>query len=198
MTPTERIEQLLNGADEAMYVHQIATLAETTEDVAKESLRALAGRGLVEVIHTRGRWGNRYAAITSTKPVQPDRAPAPVAGSAVSEHCATAGAATPGTTPAFPPEAAGAAGSESLSTVADSGNEETRTFPDSISQQPAPIAQNRYVVAVPKRPLRVVKTRERAEALALAAVRRGAKGAEVFALTAVGRAKRDAVLVEQA
>lgn len=51
---------------------------------------------------------------------------------------------------------------------------------------------NRWAVAVPKRPLRVVKSRARAEALALAAVRRGAKGAEVFALTAVGRAKRDA------
>lgn len=55
----------------------------------------------------------------------------------------------------------------------------------------------RYAVAVPRRPLRVVKTRARAEALALAAVRRGAKGAEVFALTAVGRAKRDASFVEK-
>jgi len=49
---------------------------------------------------------------------------------------------------------------------------------------------------VPKRPLRVVKTQARAEALAMAAVRRGAKGAEVFALTVVGRARRDAVFQE--
>lgn len=54
----------------------------------------------------------------------------------------------------------------------------------------------RYAVAIPRRPLRIVKSRARAEALALSAVRRGAKGAEVFALTPLGRAKRDATFRE--
>lgn len=67
--------------------------------------------------------------------------------------------------------------------------------PGPISPEPAePVT--RYAVAVPKRALRIVKSRARAEALALSAVRRGAKGAEVFELMPVGRARRDAAFQE--
>src|SRR5690606_16838060 len=69
-------------------------------------------------------------------------------------------------------------------------------FRELVESQIMAVPPARYAVAVPRRPLRIVKTRARAEALALAAVRRGAKGAEVFALTTVGRAKRDATFQE--
>ncbi len=58
------------------------------------------------------------------------------------------------------------------------------------------IENPRYLVLVPKRKPRIVKSRARAEALALAAVRRGAHAAEVCELESIGTARRDAVFVE--
>lgn len=58
------------------------------------------------------------------------------------------------------------------------------------------IENPRYLVLVPKRKPRIVTSRARAEALALAAVRRGAPAAEVCELESIGTARRDAVFVE--
>lgn len=73
---------------------------------------------------------------------------------------------------------------------------DSSVFRELVESQVVGVLPTRWAVAVPKRPLRIVKTRARAEALALSAVRRGAKDAEVFALMAVGRARRDAVFME--
>ena len=62
---------VLDGATEGLYVHQIAEKSELSEDVVKHCLRTLATQARIEMIPARGRWGNRYAALTPTKPVLP-------------------------------------------------------------------------------------------------------------------------------
>ena len=163
-TPLNRVENLLQNSDDALYIHQIQREAQTTEREAKASIKVLHSMGQIEMIPTPGRWGARYAWL-AVKPV-------------VTEP------------PAIPEDDLIAGVQEAI--TGDGSGEALPEIP-LLTETSSP---SRWAVAVPKRPLRIVKSRVRAEALALAAVRRGAKGAEVFALTAVGRAKRDATFQE--
>lgn len=62
---------VLDEATEGMYVHQLADRTGLTEEIVKRCLRTLATQARIEMIPTRGRWGNRYAALTSANPVLP-------------------------------------------------------------------------------------------------------------------------------
>lgn len=70
---------------------------------------------------------------------------------------------------------------------AEAGNDAAREEASAPAQMQNP---TRYVVAVPRRKLRVVRSAERAQAAALAAVRRGAAHAQVYELVPVGSAQR--------
>ena len=65
------VADVLEASTEGLFLHQVVDKSGLLEDTVKHCLRSLAGQGRVEMIPTRGRWGNRYAAITSTKPVTP-------------------------------------------------------------------------------------------------------------------------------
>lgn len=159
-TALSRVEQLLKDSDTALYLHQIVKQADATDREAKASIKVLHAMGQIEVIPTPGRWGARYAWL-STKAVEgADTAPA-------------------------------VANTSPLTAQSSEGAKALAGFHDAVSYFRKQNA-TRFAVAVPRRPLRIVKSRARAEALALAAVRRGAKGAEVFALTPIGKARRDA------
>lgn len=210
-TPTtalSRVEAVLQAADEYMYVHQIARAAEIDEKETKKVLSTLFSMGQIDQIPSVNRWGPRYAWL-STKPVAVE--PPVIPEEDLVSGMVTVAESEPSAESEGLPMLGGRAAAfvEAASRFAESmprvlsdtlgGAEIEPTLTEQLAtfygahyqQEPA-----RYAVAVPRRPLRIVKTRARAEALAMAAVRRGAKSAEVFALTAVGRARRDAVFVE--
>lgn len=198
-TPLSRVEQLLQTSEIGLFAHQIARDAHVTEKEAKASIKSLHTMGQIEVIPTQGRWGPRYAWLAA-KPVASEPPAIPDEDLVAGAQAATTGDGT-GESLAGVPILEGAASEAFITALAEAGlqvPEVPSAFRELVESQVVTVPPARYAVAVPRRPLRIVKTRARAEALALAAVRRGAKGAEVFALTAVGRAKRDAVLVEQA
>lgn len=212
-TPLARVEQLLQRSEMGLTIQRITQDAGVTEKEAKASIKALHSMGQIEMIPTPGRWGPRYAWLAakpavSEPPAIPDEdlvagVQAAITGDGSGEALPILGddiqkvvvKALTKTHEAAP---------DGLLTGAFGGPISLPSInADTLMAQMADYRSahyrnepTRYAVAVPRRPLRIVKTRARAEALALAAVRRGAKGAEVFALTAVGRARRDAVFVE--
>lgn len=211
-TPTtalSRVEQVLQRSEMGLTIQRITQEARVTEKEAKASIKTLHAMGQIEMIPTPGRWGPRYAWLAATPvaaepPAVPDADP-PAGAVAVAEG-------EPGPELVDLPMLGGTATEafmEAASRAAESLPRAFRDMLDAAELEPTLTERlasyygahyqqepTRWAVAVPKRPLRVVTTRARAEALALAAVRRGAKGAEVFALTVVGRARRDAVFVE--
>lgn len=66
---TNKVEAVLDQADEALYIHTIVEQAMVSKDDATNALKRLAAQGLVDCTPTQGRWGNRYALIRSAKPV---------------------------------------------------------------------------------------------------------------------------------
>lgn len=187
-TPTtalSRVEAVLQASETGLFLHQIAREAHVNEKEAKEAIKALNARAQIETIPTQGRWGYRYAWLAAKNPLPKVPPPAAPAGQPETRV---------DTDPE--PEAPADSGQESAAEQATTLDDRSKRILATLGVQAVGIAPARWAVAVPKRPLRVVKTRARAEALAMAAVRRGAKSAEVFALTAVGRARRDAVFVE--
>lgn len=186
-TPTtalSRVEAVLQASESGLFIHQIAREADVTEKEAKEAVKDLAARAQIELIPTPGRWGQRYAWLAA-KPLPKVAAPE-----------APAGQPEIRVDTAPEPEAPADSGQESAAEQATTLDDRSKKILAQLGAQAVGVAPSRWAVAVPKRPLRVVKTQARAEALAMAAVRRGAKGAEVFALTVVGRARRDAVFQE--
>ncbi|WJJ93405.1 hypothetical protein [Neopusillimonas aromaticivorans] len=211
-TPLNRVETLLQNSDKALYIHQIVALADVGEKEAKTSIKTLHDMGQIETIQTPGRWGNRYAWLAA-KPVISE--PVVIAEADQVDKVADRQESLVDKTPNLqcPTEITGDGSGEALpeipildgspaEAIASAMKKSLSNLPEAFSsllgQQS--IAQHqasaRYVVAVPKRPLRIVKSLARAEALALSAVRRGAKGAEVFALMPVGHAKQEAVFQE--
>ncbi|NLZ10853.1 MAG: hypothetical protein GX086_05915 [Alcaligenaceae bacterium] len=197
-----RVETLLQNSDKALYIHQIVALADVGEKEAKTSIKTLHDMGQIETIQTPGRWGNRYAWLAA-KPVISE--PVVIAEADQVDKVADRQESLVDKTPNLqcPAEITGDGSGEALP---DASQDERAAPPachePEIHQQwpwaettPELIRVN-YAVAVPKRPLRIVKSLARAEALALSAVRRGAKGAEVFALMPVGHAKQEAVFQE--
>jgi len=210
-TPTtalSRVEQVLQRSEMGLTIQRITQEAGVTEKEAKASIKTLHAMGQIEMIPTPGRWGPRYAWLAATPvaaepPAVPDADPSAGAAAVAEGEPSAESEGLPmlGGGAAALVEAASRFAESMPRVLSDTlgGAEIEPTLTERMAsyygahyqQEPA-----RYAVAVPRRPLRIVKTRARAEALALAAVRRGAKGAEVFALTAVGRARRDAVFVE--
>jgi len=187
-TPTtalSRVEAVLQASESGLFIHQIAREAGVTEKEAKAAVKELAARAQIELIPTPGRWGQRYAWLAAKNLLPKVATPEAPAGQPETRVDAEP-----------EPEAPADSGQESAAEQATTLDDRSKKILAQLGAQAAGIAPARWAVAVPKRPLRVVKTQARAEALALAAVRRGAKGAEVFALTVVGRARRDAVFVE--
>lgn len=66
---TNKVEAVLDQAEEALYIHTIVEQAMVSKDDATNALKRLAAQGLVDCTPTQGRWGNRYALIRSAKPV---------------------------------------------------------------------------------------------------------------------------------
>jgi len=203
--PLNRVEILLQNSEMGLTIQKITQLADVTEKEAKNSIKALHAMGQIEMIPTPGRWGPRYAWLAA-KPVAVEPPAIPEEDLIAGGQDTITGDGSGEPLPEIPmlegsPEDAII---KAVSDASASLPEGVRALLNSAESEPNLTEQmanyhadhyrepTRYAVAVPRRPLRIVKTRERAEALALAAVRRGAKGAEVFALTAVGRAKRDA------
>ena len=195
-TPLNRVETLLQNSDKALYIHQIVALADVGEKEAKTSIKTLHDMGQIETIQTPGRWGNRYAWL-AVKPVIGEPAAITEADLVAGVQATITGDGSGEVLPEIPildgspAEAIASAMKKGLSNLPEAFR--SLLGQQSIAQHQEPA---RYVVAVPKRPLRIVKSLARAEALALSAVRRGAKGAEVFALMPVGHAKQEAVFQE--
>lgn len=207
-TPLARVEQLLQGSEMGLTIQRITQEAGVTEKEAKASIKALHSMGQIEMIPTPGRWGPRYAWLAakpavSEPPAIPDEDLAAGVQEAITGH--DSGEALPQIPSdddldamfgADLPRLSGNIHEDLLKAIEDTGlripADTPSAFRELVESQIVTVQPARYAVAVPRRPLRIVKTRARAEALALAAVRRGAKGAEVFALTPVGRARRDA------
>lgn len=192
-TPLSRVEQLLQTSEIGLFAHQIARDAHVTEKEAKASIKSLHAMGQIEVIPTQGRWGPRYAWLAA-KPTVNEPPAIPEAEIVAGAQAATTGDGT-GQSLAGVPMLEGAASKSFITALAEAGlqvPEVPSAFRELVESQIVAMQPTRYAVSVPRRPLRIVKTRARAEALALAAVRRGAKGAEVFALAPVGRARRGA------
>lgn len=179
-TPLNRVENLLQNGG-ALYIHQIVKQAGITEKAAKASIKTLSSMGQIEVIPTPGRWGNRYAWLAA-KPLPKEATPAAPADSGQKNEAELAAHAPPTLS------VAGEPGPE----LVETSNEYAKAFAMLFGRLENP----RYLVLVPKRKPRIVKSRARAEALALAAVRRGAPAAEVCELESIGTARRDAVFVE--
>lgn len=199
-TPTtalSRVEAVLHASESGLFIHQIAREADVTEKEAKASIKALHSMGQIEMIPTPGRWGPRYAWLAAKPAVsEPPAIPDEVLAAGAQAEIADVGT---GESMAEIPMLEGTASEAIIKAMAESGLQlpaAPSAFRELVESQVVTVPSARYAVAVPRRPLRIVKTRARAEALALAAVRRGAKGAEVYALTAVGRARRDAVFQE--
>lgn len=199
-TPTtalSRVEAVLQASESGLFIHQIAREAGVTEKEAKASIKALHSMGQIEMIPTPGRWGPRYAWLAAKPAVsEPPAIPDEDLAAGVQAEIADVGT---GESMAEIPMLEGTASEAIIKAMAESGLQlpaAPSAFRELVESQVVTVPPARYAVAVPRRPLRIVKTRARAEALALAAVRRGAKGAEVYALTAVGRARRDAVFQE--
>lgn len=207
-TPLNRVETLLQNSDKALYIHQIVALADVGEKEAKTSIKTLHDMGQIETIQTPGRWGNRYAWLAA-KPVISEPAVIAEADQVAGVQATVTGDGSGEALPDVRDVQAVAAAPEisqqwpwtedgpelinvNVPTVAAGVAHASlrRYMTTTTSRLPE---QTRYAVAVPKRPLRIVKSLARAEALALSAVRRGAKGAEVFALMPVGHAKQEAV-----
>lgn len=66
---TNKVEAVLERADEALYIHTIVEQAMVSKDDATNALKRLAAQGLVDFTPAQGRWGNRYALVRSAKPV---------------------------------------------------------------------------------------------------------------------------------
>lgn len=63
------VADVLEASTEGLFLHQVVDKSGLPEDTVRHCLRSLAGQGRVEMIPARSRWGNRYAAITTTKPL---------------------------------------------------------------------------------------------------------------------------------
>lgn len=171
-TPLNRVENLLQNGD-ALYIHQIVKQAGITEKAAKASIKTLSSMGQIEVIPTPGRWGNRYAwlaampmaARNGNRTGMPET---PTQGMPAKTAEAAEAAAPGAAEQVAPPEAAAPGQKRTTASAA------------------------RYVIIAPKRRPRIVTGSDRAAKAAISAVRRGAPGAEVFALVPVGRARRGA------
>lgn len=207
-TPTtalSRVEVVLQAADEYMYVHQIARAAEIDEKETKKVLSTLFSMGQIDQIPSVNRWGPRYAWLAA-KPVAVEPPAIPDEDLAAGVQEAITGDDSGDAPPQIPsdddldamfgadlPRLSGNIHEDLLKAIEDTGlripADTPSAFRELVESQIVTVQPARYAVAVPRRPLRIVKTRARAEELALAAVRRGAKGAEVFALTVVGRAR---------
>lgn len=208
-TPLARVEQLLQNSEMGLTIQRITQEASVTEKEAKASIKTLHAMGQIEMIPTPGRWGPRYAWLAA-KPTVSEPPAIPKEDVAAGVMTVTEG--EPGSELEVLPMIGGTATEAFIEAASRATENPSRVFRDMLDAaelEPTLTEQlasyydahyqqepTRYAVAVPRRPLRIVKTRARAEALALAAVRRGAKGAEVFALTSVGKARRDAVFQE--
>lgn len=200
-TPTtalSRVEAVLQASESGLFIHQIAREADVTEKEAKAAVKELAARAQIEMIPTPGRWGQRYAWLAA-KPLPKVAAPAAPAGQPETrvdtehepEAHADSGQENEAELAAHAPptfSVAGEPGPERLET--------SNKYAKALARLFSRIENPRYLVLVPKRKPRIVKSRARAEALALAAVRRGAPAAEVCELESIGTARRDAVFVE--
>lgn len=200
-TPTtalSRVEAVLQEADRALFLDEIARQAEVEKDVAQYAIRKLHACGMIETVHTQGKRGNRYAWLAA-KPLPKVATPEAPAGQPETSMNA-------GHEPSAPAdsgqknEAELAAHAPPISSVAgEPGPEQVETsneYAKAFARLFGRLENPRYLVLVPKRKPRIVKSRARAEALALAAVRRGAPAAEVCELESIGTARRDAVFVE--
>lgn len=217
-TPTtalSRVEQVLQRSEMGLTIQRITQDAGVTEKEAKASIRALHAMGQIEMIPTPGRWGPRYAWLAVT-PVaaEPPAIPDEDLAAGVQEAITGDGSG----------EALPILGDDIQKVIVKALTETHEAAPDGLLTGAfgGPISlpsinadtlmaqmadyrsahyrnePTRYAVAVPRRPLRIVKTRARAEALALAAVRNGAKSAEVFSMAPLGRARRGAEWYETA
>lgn len=172
-TPLSRVKQLLQRSESSLFLHQIARDARVTEREAKASIRSLHSMAQIEVIPTQGRWGPRYAwlaampmaARNGNRTGMPET---PTQGMPAKAAEAAEAAAPGATCSTAPPEAAAPGQKRTTASAA------------------------RYVIIAPKRRPRIVTGSDRAAKAAISAVRRGAPGAEVFALVPVGRARRGA------
>lgn len=200
-TPTtalSRVEAVLQEADRALFLDEIARQAEVEKDVAQYAIRKLHACGMIETVHTQGKRGNRYAWLAA-KPLPKVATPEAPAGqpetsmNAGHEPSASADSGQKNETElaAHAPPTFSVAGEPGPELV-----ETSNKYAEAFTRLLGRIENPRYLVLVPKRKPRIVKSRARAEALALAAVRNGAKDAQVFALTAIGRARRGAEWVE--
>lgn len=202
-TPTtalSRVEAVLQASESGLFIHQIAREAGVTEKEAKAAVKELAARAQIELIPTPGRWGQRYAWLAA-KPLPKAATPAAPAGQPETREDTEPepeAPADPGQESAAeqaapaPPisSVAGGPGPALVDILGGYAKAIDRLFGFGRLENP------RYLVLVPKRKPRIVKSRARAEALALAAVRRGAPAAEVCELESIGTARRDAVFVE--
>lgn len=220
-TPTtalSRVEAVLQASESGLFIHQIAREADVTENEAKAAVKELAARAQIELIPTPGRWGQRYAWLAAKNPlpkVATPEAPADSDQESAAELATIAGDESGEALPEIPTlegtleEAIAKAFAEAGQAMRDmaqgamsaqavyreqveTSNECAKAFARLFGRLENP----RYLVLVPKRKPRIVKSRARAEALALAAVRRGAPAAEVCELESIGTARRDAVFVE--
>lgn len=133
----------------------------------ENALKALAGTGQIEVIPRTGRNPAHYGLLASAKPVVPSEPKAvPIEDPTLTDEA-----------PAPPAEA-------------DDGDPNPVVDAKLPATGVPPIAG--YLLVVPKKKPRKIRDLERAEEAALAAVRNGAKRADVFALIPIGSARRGA------
>lgn len=195
-TPTtalSRVEQVLQRSEMGLTIQRITQDAGVTEKEAKASIKALHSMGQIEMIPTPGRWGPRYAWLAA-KPAVSEPPAIPDEDLAAGAQAEIADVGT-GESMAEIPMLEGTASEAIIKAMAESGLQlpaAPSAFRELVESQVVTVPPARYAVAVPRRPLRIVKTRARAEALALAAVRNGAKSAEVYAMAPLGRARRGA------
>lgn len=185
-TPLHRVEALLKASDIGLTVHSITKEAQVTEKEAKDSIKALHSMGQIEMIPTPGRWGPRYAWLAA-KPVAVEPPAIPEEDLAAGIRAGSAKAGNDAAQPAWPDKSWASPVIPVPEYHAPAHEPAAREKASAPAQMQNP---TRYVVAVPRRKLRVVRSAERAQAAALAAVRRGAAHAQVYELVPVGSAQR--------
>lgn len=193
-TALNRVEAVLQGSETGLFVHQIARNAHATEKEAKASIKSLHAMGQIEMIPTPGRWGPRYAWLAA-KPVAAEP-PATREDDPVSGVQATITGNGSGEVLSEIPMLDGSPEEAIVKAFAESADGPPNSFQKAFTRLFDQIENPRYLVLVPKRNPRIVKSRKRAEALAMAAVRAGAPSAEVCMLESVGKARREAVFQE--
>lgn len=198
-TALSRVEAVLQASESGLFIHQIAREADVTEKEAKAAVKELAARAQIELIPTPGRWGQRYAWLAAKNLLLKVATPEAPAGQPETrvdtghepEAHADSGQENEAEQAAPAPPISSVAGEPGPELV-----ETSNKYAKALARLFSRIENPRYLVLVPKRKPRIVKSRARAEALALAAVRRGAPAAEVCELESIGTARRDAVFVE--